>query len=85
MLSEPILRHPDMAKHFIIMTDASGYAIGAVLGQLDDHGNDYAIAYVSWGPTNHEKHHTVVELEPLETVLQLIDFEHISMDMKRRY
>ena len=55
LISSPILRHPDMTKPFILMTDASGYAIGAVLGQQIDEEKDHVIAYASRALKNHEK------------------------------
>lgn len=36
LISEPILRYPDFSKKFVLTTDASNYALGAVLSQ-DDH------------------------------------------------
>ena len=38
-LSEvPLLIHPDFEREFILQMDVSGFAIGAVLTQLDDEG-----------------------------------------------
>jgi hypothetical protein len=47
LTSYPILVAPDLTKTFRLYTDASGYAIGAVLTQLNDDGNEVVIAY--WG------------------------------------
>ncbi len=33
LMAEPILRYPDFTKPFVVQTDASGIAIGAVIGQ----------------------------------------------------
>ena len=35
LISEPILRQPDFRKKFFLHTDASGYAMGAILSQTD--------------------------------------------------
>ena len=52
-----------MNKDFILTTDASGSAIGHILGQLDDSGREYVIAYggkvmrpeeMKWGVTDLE-------------------------------
>ncbi len=47
LCSHPILRLPDLSRAFILYTDASQYALGAILGQKDDEGNEYVVAYVS--------------------------------------
>jgi len=47
LISPPVLRYPDFNKSFILMTDASNGALGAVLGQETDEGKDYVIAYGS--------------------------------------
>ena len=38
IVSMPTLRQPDFNRRFILYTDASGFAIGAVLAQVDDNG-----------------------------------------------
>ncbi|CAB0042173.1 unnamed protein product [Trichogramma brassicae] len=40
----PVLKTPDFSKPFILTTDASDYAIGAILGQ-GEVGKDHACAY----------------------------------------
>ncbi len=47
-LSEfPILRIPDFSKVFILHTYQNALRIGVILGQLDDEGKEYVIAYAS--------------------------------------
>ena len=41
LCSEPVLRGPDLSKEFIVITDASDFALGAILGQGEP-GNDHA-------------------------------------------
>lgn len=46
LCGEPLLTYPDFEQDFNVTTDASGYAIGAVLSQ-GIVGNDRPIAYAS--------------------------------------
>jgi hypothetical protein len=43
----PILRKLDFIKVFILHTYWSALGIGAILGQLDEEGKEYVIAYAS--------------------------------------
>jgi hypothetical protein len=42
----PLLQYPDFSRQFILTTDASGYALGAILSQ-GKLGHDEPIAYAS--------------------------------------
>jgi hypothetical protein len=47
-LSEfPILRRLDFNKVFILYTNWSALGIGVIIGQLDEEGKEYVIAYAS--------------------------------------
>jgi hypothetical protein len=41
------MRRPDFSKAFILHTYWSALGIGAILGQLDEEGKEYVIAYAS--------------------------------------
>ncbi|CEM37263.1 unnamed protein product [Vitrella brassicaformis CCMP3155] len=65
MLEAPILALPDFKKPFILKTDASGYAVGAILCQRDGKGQERPIHYASailgiserkWSATEREAH-----------------------------
>ena len=47
LLEAPILMTPNPAEPYILQTDASNYAMGAVLSQLDDSKKEHPIAYIS--------------------------------------
>ena len=82
LISPPILRFPDMSKSFILMTDASGYAVGAVLGQKDESEKDHVIAYASRGLKPHEKNYSTIEKELLAIVFGTKQFKHYIWSRK---
>ncbi|KAJ9519795.1 hypothetical protein QJQ45_013511 [Haematococcus lacustris] len=47
LASNPVVRPPDFSRPFTVKTDASLYAIGAVLSQRDYNGAEYVVAYES--------------------------------------
>ena len=63
LISPPILRHPQFDREFIIHTDASLYAMGSVLSQIDEDGREYAIQYYSKKFNQAETRYTVSERE----------------------
>lgn len=68
LVNAPILQMPDMAKEFILTTDASTQAIGYILGQLDENGRERAIAYSGRSLHKSEKNYSISELELLGLV-----------------
>lgn len=64
LITPPVLIHPDFEKEFIIRTDASQFASGAVLsqGQLNE---DLPIAFMSKTFNKHEVRYSTVEKELL--------------------
>jgi hypothetical protein len=47
LLEFPIMRRPNFSMVFILHTNWSVFGIGAILGQLDEEGKEYVIAYAS--------------------------------------
>lgn len=47
LISAPVLKSADLSQPFILRTDASDYAIGAVLAQKDKEGKEHPVAYES--------------------------------------
>lgn len=70
LVSAPILRCPDFEKPFYIHTDASSYAIGAVLTQKSD-GCDHPIAYCSRTLNSPETNYSATERELLAVIYAL--------------
>lgn len=62
LLQMPILNFPDFSKEFIVTTDASNLACGAVISQIQE-GNDVPIAFASKSFTPGESHKSVIEKE----------------------
>lgn len=62
LINAPILQFPDFTKPFVLTTDSSNYAFGAVLSQGTP-PNDKPVAYISRTLNAHECNHSVVEKE----------------------
>ena len=74
LTSEPVLRQPDMERQYIIHTDASNEAVGAILSQKDENNNEYVIAYASKLFKNYEKHMGISEKEMAGVVFGIKEF-----------
>lgn len=67
LITEPILQYPDYTKPFILSTDASNSALGAVLSQ-GEIGNDLPISFASRTLNKAEIHYSTTEKELLAIV-----------------
>jgi hypothetical protein len=67
LMNDPILQYPDFEKPFILTTDASHYAIGAVLSQ-GPIGSDRPVCYASRTLTDSEINYSTIEKELLAIV-----------------
>jgi hypothetical protein len=75
-LSEfPILRKPDFSKVFILHTNWSALGIGAILGQLDEKGKEYVIAYAIRSNNKAERSYSSYKGECLTIVWAVIHFK----------
>lgn len=63
LTSDPILTSPDFSKPFVLSTDASNFALGAVLSQ----GN-HPVCYASRTLNDHERNYSTIEKELLAVV-----------------
>ena len=68
-------------KDFIIQTNASLYAVGAVLSQLDNEGNEHPIAYCIRTLSAQERDYTVREKKCLAVIYAYKQFEYTFMDI----
>ncbi len=73
--SAPILKNPDSNKPFIVETDASNFAIGAVLSQEFD-GKLHPVAFLSKSLTNCQKNYQIYDKELLAIKLALEEWRH---------
>ena len=75
LVSAPILAHPDFETSFILDTDASGTAIGAVLSQVQN-GHERVISYASRCLSKTESRYCVTRRELLAVVVFVKHFKH---------
>ena len=59
LISSKVLRYPDFTKRFILTTDDSNIALGAILPQ-GEIGNDRPISYASKSLNKHERNKSVI-------------------------
>jgi hypothetical protein len=62
LTQELVLQYPDFTKPFVLTTDASGFAIGAILS-LGKIGQDKAIAFASRTSNKAEQNYSTIEKE----------------------
>lgn len=67
LTTSPILQYPDFSKEFVLTTDASIHAIGAILSQ-GEVGKDLPIAYASRTLNKAESNYSTIERELLAIV-----------------
>ena len=73
LTSAPVLAYPRQTGQFILDTDSSGWAAGAVLSQVQE-GNEKVIAYFSKALSKTEQEYCVTRKELLAVVLALEHF-----------
>jgi transposase InsO family protein len=82
LISAPILAHPDFQKDFILYTDASMRAVGAVLAQKDEQGRERVIQYLSRKMSDAETRYTTSEQECLAIIFALRKLRHYLLGRK---
>ena len=75
LTSAPILRYPNLNLPFVLDTDASAFAMGGVLSQIED-GIERPIAYFSKSFNKPERNYCVTRRELLAVVSSIKHFHH---------
>src|SRR5271155_2280096 len=70
----PVLQMPDMTKLFVVESDASKYASGAVLRQQDTNGDWHPCAYLSKSFNETEQNYEIYDRELLAIIRALTDW-----------
>ena len=83
----PILKQPDFDKQFVLHCDASGYALGAVLAQVEYncsnvYSYDYVVAYASRVLKNAELNYAITHKECLALVWGIKYFHNYLYGVK---
>ena len=78
LCSAPILRLPDPDKPFIVETDASAIAIGAVLKQKDGDESEYPVCWYSQSLHSSERNYSTFERE-LYAVVRSFEFFRVLL------
>ena len=73
---EPVLMMPDHTWPFQIETDASKYATGAVLTQLDSNGDRHPISFISTTLSPTERNYEIYDWELLAIIQALEEWRH---------
>jgi hypothetical protein len=73
---EPVLMMPDHSKPFQIECDASKYATGAVLTQLDSNGDRHPVSFISRTLSPTERNYEIYDRELLAIIRALEEWRH---------
>src|SRR5277367_4052640 len=75
----PVLQMPDPTKPFVLETDASKYASGAVLRQQDTNGDWHPCGYLSKSFNTTERNYEIYDRELWAIIRALTDWRHYLM------
>ena len=77
-MEEPVLMMPDHTRPFQIETDASKYATGAVLTQLDSNGDRHPISFISKTLSPTKRNYEIYDRELLAIIRALKEWCHYN-------
>ena len=76
LITTPVLIYPDFKREFILYTDASGIALGAVLHQKGEDNKEHVVAYENKTLNKAEQNYSTTELECLAVVWAVEKFDY---------
>ena len=79
LISALVLVHPRCDAPFIVETDASNFALGAVLLQADDQGVERPVSFFSRKMTPAETNYPIYDKELLAIMASLSKWQHYLM------
>ena len=79
LLSPPILAYPDAKKDYIILCDASSFAVGFCLSQLNDEGQEVVIEYAGRSLSTAERKLSATTREMIAVVDALKKMERLCI------
>jgi len=81
LVSSHVLRIPHVGKPFTLHTDASGRAVGATLGQLNDSGVEQPLAFASQKLTDTQSSWATIEKEAYAVIWALNRFRNLMREI----
>jgi len=76
-MSSRVLRIPTIGNPFVLHTDASGKAVGATLGEIDEQGVEQPLAFASQKLTETQMAWATIEREAYAVIWALNRFRDI--------
>lgn len=74
---EPVLKHPDLSKPFVVQADASEVAVGAVLIQVNEEGAFQLCVYTSQKLNDIERNWPIWEKESFAVRWALLTWQYL--------